>query len=315
MTYEIHAHELAIIAGLSPFCTPLELYARKRGLLPEPEDRHLWRRGRSLQAVLLKWYSEDHKVMVAANDEEWQSGKYEWLVGTPDGFALNARCERSRVIEAKTARSKLGWGEPGTGEVPESYAIQAQAYMEICDLPTCDFVVDFGSDPDEPGYYTVKRDPALMALLIQQAEAFLRCLETETPPAPVGAESEAQALAAIFPARPALAILANTGAIEENVWRLFEAKAKREAAETEEQRIESEIKLRIQDHDGVEGPYGRLTWKRTADAKSTDWKALALSLNPSAEQIQQCMTVRPGVRRFCIPNNWRDYGRAIESTD
>src|SRR5438445_9269479 len=43
--------------------------------------------------------------------------------------------------------------------------------------------------------------------------------------------------------------------------------------EVEEAELENRIKLAIGEHDGLEGDFGKITWKRTRDGKTTDFAA------------------------------------------
>src|SRR4051812_1639091 len=54
----IGASEIAAAAGLSRYATPLEIYARKRGLMPEIEDNDAMRLGRKLEPVVKSEFCE-----------------------------------------------------------------------------------------------------------------------------------------------------------------------------------------------------------------------------------------------------------------
>ena len=43
-----------------------------------------------------------------------------------------------------------------------------------------------------------------------------------------------------------------------------------------------------------------VTWRSNRDSVSTDWKALAMAMNPSEEMIAKFQTTKPGNRVFRI---------------
>jgi len=302
------ASEWAAALGLSPFVSPMELWARKRRLLPEEPDKHVFRRGRDYEAVILKWYREDHPgVELEPPGPTREHPKEGWIAGTADALASDAEGNRWGV-EAKTARSSREWGEPGTSEVPQYYEVQCRLYMAIYDLPRWDLAVDL-RDADEPGYYTLRRDAQRERELIEQGRKFwFEHVQAGVPPEPVGVEGESRAIAALYPQhQPKL--IPNTGEIEELAVGL---RTDRELLALASQRVaatENKLKLLLGDAEGVEGPWGRITWRRTKDTERVDWKKafdsflandlLSDEVRAWAEQcIATATTVRPGIRRF-----------------
>jgi predicted phage-related endonuclease len=85
-------------------------------------------------------------------------------------------------VEIKTARTAEGWGESGTDEVPDAYAIQVQHGMAVTGLPRCDIAVLIGGSDFR--IYAVERDHELIADLILAEAAFWARVDERVPPAP-----------------------------------------------------------------------------------------------------------------------------------
>src|SRR5262245_21334122 len=65
--------------------------------------------------------------------------KVQFALMTPDGIA-----DASRVLQVKTARTSDGWGDPGSGEIPQDYILQTQHEMFVTGLPVADVAVLIG---------------------------------------------------------------------------------------------------------------------------------------------------------------------------
>jgi hypothetical protein len=54
----------------------------------------------------------------------------------------------------------------------------------------------------------------------------------------------------------------------------------------------------IGDAEGIEGAFGKVTWKAGKDVARTDWKGLVAELNPAPEIVSRFTTIEPASRRF-----------------
>lgn len=117
----IGASEVAAALGLSKWKTPLQLYLEKRGECPPIAQTTAMRFGHAAEPFILDEYELERGVR---------------LVRAPDTITrgvmlchLDAWVPGELVVNAKTARSREEWGEPGTDEVPKEYVVQEQAEM------------------------------------------------------------------------------------------------------------------------------------------------------------------------------------------
>jgi putative phage-type endonuclease len=175
----IGGSDAAAVLGLSRWRSPLDVYLDKTGEGGDTEDAPAMYWGRRLERVILEAYVEQTGLAVDAPVGVYRmlrSSERPWQLYSPDGMASD------RLIEIKTARTSEGWGEPGTDEVPDDYAIQVQHGMAVTGLQRCDVAVLIGGSDFR--VYTVERDDALIAHLIAAEAAFWARVERRDPPPP-----------------------------------------------------------------------------------------------------------------------------------
>lgn len=172
----IGASELAAALGLSPWCTPLELFQRKRGELSPPEETRPMRFGNFAEQFILDEFQLAHPDLP--------------LVRAPNTLRrgpllahLDAWVPDVCNVQAKTARTRAGWGDSGSNSVPEYYLIQVQAEMLLANVHVSYMPVFFGgSEYDE---FVVEADWELQEMIEDGAHSFWRRVQEGEPPEPV----------------------------------------------------------------------------------------------------------------------------------
>ena len=119
------------------------------------------------------------------------------MLATLDGFT-----DDGRVVEIKTARSSQGWGEPGTNEIPDYYALQVQHQMIVTGFEVADVPVSIAGG--SPVLYEVPADPVVQQMIIEACIAFWQRVTEGNPPDPV---TYADAVARFGKAKGAGAVL------------------------------------------------------------------------------------------------------------
>jgi putative phage-type endonuclease len=182
----IGGSEAAIVCGLSPWKTPVQLWQEKTGRV-QPEnldDKEIVRWGVLLEDVICDEYArrqgvkvrrlndtrvhKDHDFMLAHIDRD--------IVGIPEG------------LEAKNASQWTidKWGESDTDDVPLFYLTQGVHYMAVFDYEAWRFSVLLGGN--ELRHYRITRDLESEGRLIELERAFMHCVKTDTPPPPIRIE-------------------------------------------------------------------------------------------------------------------------------
>jgi putative phage-type endonuclease len=274
----------ATILGVNPYQTPLDLWRRLTGRDGDIVVNEEMRSGQRLEAAVLAYAAEELHAPVLP-------GPFVRDPTQPLGGHLDGILERGDIVEAKTARSKRDWGEPGTAEVPASYAAQALHYMGltgagVCWIPVLFSGLDFA-------LYRVDRDEVLIARMRELClEWWERHVAADVPPPPVtGADA-----ALLFPKDSGKVVVADD-VTKESVGRLRDVRLEMSMLEQEKENLEARIKLFMGDASSltVDGEFA-VTWKTTKPSQRFDSAALKAA-RPEVYEAY-CRTVES--RRFLL---------------
>ncbi len=164
--------DVALILGLSPYGTPLDLFYKKLSDVPEEisEEKAKFFRNRKAQEPIIaarleleygvdvtrlsidenpnRYVDEEYPFMVAEIDGEFRMSQAvrdcfperEDFAAIPDGTLLN--------LEFKTVHPLAAgkWGEVGSEECPDEYAAQCMWGLGVTKRPACLLVALFGID-------------------------------------------------------------------------------------------------------------------------------------------------------------------------
>lgn len=175
----IGGSDAAAIAGLSPWKTPLEVYLDKIGEGVDEETPDM-RRGTLFEPVVRQMYCDATGRTVEKPGGILVHPKIRWMLANLDGIASG-----DRLAEFKTARTRQGWGDPGSSDVPMWYMLQVQHYLAVTGFAWADLAVLFGDF--ELAIYPIESDTDLQELLIEREAEFWAMVQSRTPPEPVTA--------------------------------------------------------------------------------------------------------------------------------
>lgn len=120
------ASEVAAVVGLHRFASPFSLWAKIHGLTPPFEGNAATARGQILEPAIRDWYARQIGHVIAAGpeygSEPWRRLEAPWQAARPDGWWYDD--DGLWLLEVKTCDSWEHWGEAGTGDVPQDYAVQ-----------------------------------------------------------------------------------------------------------------------------------------------------------------------------------------------
>lgn len=299
--------DIGAVAGLSPYARPIDVWLVKRGLAEVPETAPM-RLGTALEPVIAGLYAREHlapREILAAPGDVWHGTTdgtlahpaEPWALATPDRVVCAGTMEIgiARLVEIKSVgwRSARHWGTEHD-DVPAWYRAQIAWQMAVTGVGTCDLAALIGGE--ELRVYRIERDAELEAMLLDVGRAFWRRVERGEEPPVDESESWRRHLEARFP-RAAAGLLTATREAEEIAARLADARARRAAAEADEERAANELRAAIGDAEGIAGDGWRATWK--APAKGTPaWKSIAMELG--AEECPELVAMHTAApsRRF-----------------
>lgn len=294
------------ILGVSPWSSPFDVYA-EIVLGHQIEESKDMKRGNLFEPVVVQMF-EEAEGLATTPSVFARNKKHEWLIGTPDRLVVSGPGEEAPIagLEAKTAHffAADGFGEPGTDEVPEHYLLQCAHYMAVTGLDLWYLAVLIGMDDFR--VYIIKRDAQLEAYLLEALEAFwTKHIIPKIEPNIFESKAIMEHLAKRYP-RDVQPLRKPTLPEEGWVDSLRHAEFLAAASSEYLEKCKARIKNIIADATGLDlGDGNKITWKKSSDGKKTDWKALALELGATTEDVTRHSETKAGSRRFLMPRKWK----------
>jgi putative phage-type endonuclease len=282
----IGGSDAPVIAGLSPWKSPVQLWAERLGIV-EPSTRETpeMRWGTILERVVLDAYEETTGRRVRRPRRLLWHPEVEWMFGSLDG--LTGRGRSVRVVEAKTARHDRGWGGSPV-PIPAYYYCQVQHYIAVTRAAGADVAVLIaGSDFR---VYGIDRDQDYIDALIELEAEFVDALRNRREPDLDGAEGTSRYLAERYAkasGEEKVATPEQEALVEELVARVEAAEAAERAAEEARNRVKAVLGSATV----LWTPRWKVAWTPVSRAGTVDWRAVAegyrqvaLRLDPGVEQ-------------------------------
>ncbi len=176
---KVTASELAAVMGLDPYKTAGDVWAIKTGKVENDGGSDAAEWGHRIEPALLDW---------AAGKLESSITRNVWKTSGVLGGTCDAIVDASGVpLEAKTcglmnfkALNMAEWGEDGTDEVPDRFLIQVHVQMIVTGAQYAHLAALLAGHGQR--LYTIERHPALCEEIERRADAFWKCVTTDTPP-------------------------------------------------------------------------------------------------------------------------------------
>jgi len=297
----IGGSEMAAILGVSPWSSPADVWARKKGLIPELEDNLRFKIGRLFEAPIAQIYADREGVSLQLVNGIYRHPEAP-LVGTPDRLIVGQK----KGLEIKTADPAVAhtWGEPETDEIPAYYLSQVAVYMALLDYDKWDVAVLFGTSDFR--IYRITRDLELEEMILQRARDFWhRYIEGDEEPPPDESKAYTNYVAKKYPSNqlPMVQATEEQAALVEALFNV-DAGAKDVAKKLD--LLKNMVKAQIGESEGLETPYGKVTWKKAKDSEKVEWESLAEKLmakkKPAqcAELVKEFTKTVPGVRKLYL---------------
>ncbi len=309
----IGGSDCAAVLGLSPYKTALDVYCERLGLQAPTEETERMHWGKVLEAPIAEEYARvtgwkfrplTHPLIV--------HDRHSWMLASPDRLikdapkGLEIKAVGASATSLETEDGERLWGEAGTDHIPLYYFMQCQHYLAVTGFESWDLAVLFGGQQFR--IYTITPDAELHAEMMDALAQFWQRLQQHNPPEAQNDADTARAIAARFPRNNGHYLQATSECVKSLVDALRVARDRAAQAQELVTGYENQLKTIIGEHDGIEyeagGKTHNITWKRSKDKPSIAWKELALSLQPSAEQIENFTRIIPGQRRFVVPRSW-----------
>lgn len=187
----IGGSDAAAIVGLSPWATPYTVYMDKLGLLAEKEENEAMRQGRDLEEYVARRFTEETGKKVQRCNYMARSERYPFALADIDRRVTG----ENAGLECKTTTT-LDLGQFRGVEFPERYYAQCVHYLAVTGADRWYLaVLVLGK---EFHVYTLERNEAEIAALMEAEAEFWELVKNETPPDVSGAEADTKAVAAVW---------------------------------------------------------------------------------------------------------------------
>ncbi len=183
----IGGSDAAVIMGVNPWKSPLELWLEKTGELADDEDNEAMYWGRMLEDMVAREFAKRTGKQVRRKNSLIKSKKHPFMLANIDRDVVGERAG----LECKTTS---GFYED-TGECPAHYYPQIQHYMAVLGYEKWYVAVLAGGQRFY--IYEVPRNEAYIDEMISKERQFWDLVLSDTPP--VADSGSNDALAKMFP--------------------------------------------------------------------------------------------------------------------
>ena len=178
----ISASKVAAIVGLSPYDSPLSLWAKMRGTVAREPQTAAMSRGHYLEPAVAAWFRDQHPDWTVRPSGTFVAAANERFTCSPDRLIYGPHLADGVVdlLQIKSTTKDHEWGQPGTDQVPPDYRAQVMWEMGTVGASRC-HVATIGSFL-EFAEYVVDFDPDHYAQLVAKATAFLDMIDNGVEP-------------------------------------------------------------------------------------------------------------------------------------
>jgi hypothetical protein len=313
----------AACLGFDPYCTPLQAWERIRN--PQPREDapppitvalDPFTRGHMLEPALVEYgrrmlgLATDRKFRTCVTatvehpDHSWAADSVDAIYYDDDGGdegAPSHYCAEAKSV-AWSDPDSSEWGEPWTDEVPRHVRVQCLWHMGHYHTACATIVPTIIGSGLSMRCYLVPRDNEAIAALFEVMEAwhYRHYVQGEPPPTRAG---DLEIVRRIF-RKPVLDAKEDDPVIAELVRRDIELRETIAQITEKREAVRAELAMRMRDYGSCAGPWGKVTFRKSADVSAIDYKGLArslidrLALSPDDEArlIEPFLSTRSGGR-------------------
>ena len=276
----IGGSDVAAIAGLSPWRTPLDVfYDKTEGSTQEETPAMHW--GSILEEPVAAEYARVTGNKIRRVNRVLAHPEHPFILASLDRQIV-AHADGPGVLEIKTAGWRSDeWGEPGSNVVPDYYALQVHQYLLVTGYRWAELAVLFLAERDFR-VYRLTADPELQRWVVELERRFwTEHVEPRIPPDPRSLAD----LAKRYPKDSGARLVAGASQVE-LVEQLRRVRAELARLDREKETAEVALKLAMAEAAELVGPDGKplATWK-TQNRAGFDTKGLRVAHPEIAAQF------------------------------
>jgi putative phage-type endonuclease len=260
----IGASDVPVILGLSPWKTPLALYAEKCGIIEPDETSEAMYWGTKKEQIIAERFSEDHKVKLIAWKKRYVHKEIPFFSCELDRIIVG----EDKIVECKSVSEYMAkYWKGGENELPPYVIAQVNSQMGLSGRHEAWVACLIGSS--QYVEKLVKFDAELYAITEQKVNEFWNCIQTQTPP-PASA-GDAETLLQINPKSDEQ--IQDVQEMETAIARRQELSGQIDNLKEEKELIEVKLKEIIGSNLGIKTQMYKVTWK-VQPKSSVDTEAL-----------------------------------------
>lgn len=276
----ITGSDMGAIFGLKPWCTPLQVWAEKRGLVDPPADTPAMKWGRKLEPLVLEEFSEvmgrDH---VRADPYHLFLSAAAPVGATLDGWLSTLDDEDGCPVEAKTSAflDPDDWGPSMTDQVPNAYIMQVMTQLHVTGKPH-GYLAAFFTARRDMRVYRIDRSAALEEVMLDRSSAWWRRhIKDGHQPEIDGSDFARSYILKQFPKN--IEPLRQSDAVFDGMAESFRLLKKiKKETDTQLNELKNKITEWIGHSEGAEGSFGKVTWKKNKDGSDIEWDKIIAGL-------------------------------------
>ena len=273
----IGASDAASIMGCG-YGSPLKVWLSKvhPEMLEEEDNRELLEFGLDVEPAIARAYERTtgRKIRPYMSGENGIAvhPQYPEIICTPDRIEADG----TRLVQLKwESRFAEKFGDPGTDQVPDAYLIQCAHEMAVVGCEFEDIATMHAGPPVL--IYPLRRDPELEKIVIDACRAFWADYVITKREPPIDASRDwAAYIEKKFPENRG-EIIKTTPESNKTCAMLGPVLDALKESESAVEEVKNTIKYLIGDADGIEGEFGRITWRKSKDTIEdvVDWQDVA----------------------------------------
>jgi putative phage-type endonuclease len=280
----IGASQAAAACGLSPWQSRIGLWAEKLGLVPPDPENVPMRIGSALEPLIADLYSEATGTKVRRVNQLRQHPTHDWMLASID------RRAGRRPVELKYSHRGVGYGEPGTDQVPDHVLVQVLHELAVMDEDEADVAALLGGRRDVQ-IYTIKRQAAAERLIVEREAELWEHVQSRTEPPLDGSDATLEDLARIYDRDDGEVMeQLETDAGGRALLALRQVETNLAAVEARKKAIRAEIEALMGTASKLVVPgVGSVTWKNPKDSTVVAWEGIATSYRQTVDTLVRAL--------------------------
>lgn len=284
----IGSSDAPIVAGISTYCSPLELYYKLHGELPRYDDNETWeqRAGSKFEPVIAEIVAEDLGLKIRRCPTR-KHPKYDFMAASLD-FEIVNNPKGPGILEIKR-RSGARFDT-----LPDDIALQVAHQMAVTNREWGKVAVLFSWG--KPVVFDVERDKEIEEYLIELEARFMVRVRESDPPTEAWTPQTVELLKKLYPRDSGQAITL-PDEYKTFLGEYIAGKKLIEDGEALKAKGEGWLKEQMGQASTATAPGWKLSWKSTKPMTKFDEETFARE-NP--ELYAKYQVTRPGYRRFLV---------------